>query len=508
MGKKRLAAWILALTLGLTCAGCGEEVEETTPTPQPTPELLEEEFALPRTQSSLHPILGSDQTNLTLAPLIWEGLFALDQSFTPQPLLCQSYGVSEDGLTWTFTLRSGVTFSDGTPLTAEDVSKSLLLAQGANSRFAGRLSQVQSINAQDESTLVITLTSPNGGLPALLDIPIVRGEGDVPLGTGPYRLEGQGEEAGLVARDDWWRQLPLPLERIPLRTVGGADELIHAFDTKEVGLVTTDLTGTNSLGYSSGYEVWDFPSTTMLYVGFQTRSGPCQEAAVRRALLRGLDRATVANTLYARHAQAAALPISPSSPLYDQDLAQQLDYSPQAMEELLLQAGYTKEEGVFVKGGSPLSLTLLVNVDSAFKSNTARYLAETLTQLGVTVEVQALPWADYLSALEEGAFDLYLGETQLMADFDLNFLVGQGGSMNYGGYVDGSIQGLLSAFRGAQEGARPQAALNLCQALCQSAPIAPLCFKMGTVLTQWGQVTGLTPTRQDAFYGFNWSLVE
>lgn len=507
MGRKRLAAWIL--TLALACAGCRGEIAEVTPTPQPTPTPVEKkEFALARTQSTLHPILGSDQTNLTLAPLIWEGLFALDQSFTPQPVLCQSYGVSQDGLTWTFTIRGGVTFSDGTSLTAGDVASSLQMARGAGSRFAGRLSQVQSVSAQDEKTLTIALSTPNGGLPALLDIPVVRGEGETPLGTGPYRLEEQGEEGRLVARTDWWRGLPLPLEQIPLKGVGGADELIHAFDTREVGLVTTDLTGTNSLGYSEGYEVWDCPSTTMLYVGFQTRSGPCQDPAVRRALMRGLDRNTVANTLYAHHAQASALPAPPSSPLYDQELAQDLEYAPQTMEELLLQAGYAKEGGVFVKAGTSLRLELAVNADSAFKTNTARYLAQTLTQIGVEVEVQALSWTEYLSALEKGDFDLYLGETQLTADFDLSFLVGQGGSMNYGGYGDESVQSLLAAFRGTQEGGRTQAARALYQALAQSAPIAPLCFKTGAVLTQWGQVAGLTPTKQDAFYGFAWSLTE
>ena len=83
---------------------------------------------------SLHPVLAENRANLTLAPLLYEPLFQLDGQFQPQGVLCQSSAVSEDGLTWTFTLRSGVTFSDGTPLTGEAVADALNLARQEGSR--------------------------------------------------------------------------------------------------------------------------------------------------------------------------------------------------------------------------------------------------------------------------------------------------------------------------------------------------------------------------------------
>jgi peptide/nickel transport system substrate-binding protein len=184
---------------------------------------------------------------------------------------------------------------------------------GSSSRYAARLSDVRSVRAADERTLTVTLSSPNGSLPALLDIPVVKGESEEPLGTGPYVIVGSGDDEQLVRRADWWRNKTIPLGTIPLLTMSGPDSLIYAFDTYDVSLVTADLTGTNALGFSTGYEAWDCPTTTMIYVGLKTAGGACADSAVRRAISRALDRTSVAGALFIRHAEAAVLPVSPDS---------------------------------------------------------------------------------------------------------------------------------------------------------------------------------------------------
>ncbi|UQT50639.1 hypothetical protein M5E87_08870 [Flavonifractor plautii] len=106
----------------------------------------------------------------------------------------------------------------------------------------------------------------------------------------------------------------MPRDTIPLRAIQEADDLIHAFDTRDIALVSTDLTGTNALGFSGSFAAVDYPTSTMLYVGFNTADGPCRSAQVRQALLRGFDRAAVSTAQFSRHAQPAALPVSPASP--------------------------------------------------------------------------------------------------------------------------------------------------------------------------------------------------
>ena len=130
---------VLALCLGvlLALSGCGEPEPVPTPTPSPEPSPTQTpqppaRFSLGYdTAASHHPITGESQVNQELTGLVYQGLYELDNTFTPQPVLAQSAAVSGDGLVWTFTLKPGAAFSDGTPLTAQHGADSLNAARAA-----------------------------------------------------------------------------------------------------------------------------------------------------------------------------------------------------------------------------------------------------------------------------------------------------------------------------------------------------------------------------------------
>ena len=502
---RRILVLLLCCALLSGCAGGAGETDisssasasvsssasSSAQTPQ-TPSASSAPFALAAFPAhSFHPVLAESTANLSLAPLLYEGLFTLDSQFQAQPLLCQSWFVSSDGLTWTFVLQPGITFSDGTPLTGELAAQALELARGPGSRYAARLSSVLSVQGSGDQ-VSITLSQPNGALPQLLDIPIALGDGPRPLGTGPYVLTDTGGELSLTARSDWRLGGDgLPAQQISLISLNRSDELMSAFNAGEVTLMDVDLTGNSALGSTGRYQVWDYNATQMLSLCFNVGQGLCRQADVRQAISQAIDREYVADTVLARHAVPSALPVHPDSPWYDQALAEEAGYDPSVLTQLGLE-------------GRPL--TLAVNIENTAKSAAATYIAQQLQRAGLVVTVERLPWEDYLEALSRGRFDLYLGEVYLTPDFDLTPLVGTGGSLNYGGWSNGTTQSLLSAFRTAQgEGRRSAAALY--RHLLQQAPIAPLCFQNGTVLTQYGRVEGLSPVYGNIFSGLdNWSI--
>ena len=132
---KRVLCAVLPLLLLLTaCVPSGQtQTPQPSETPAPSESVSPSPTAVPDVEplalawdpdSSLAP-LEANAVNRGLAPLVFEGLFALDGSFQPQNVLCHSYSQTENGLSWTFTLRSGVTFSDGTPLTGEIAARCL-----------------------------------------------------------------------------------------------------------------------------------------------------------------------------------------------------------------------------------------------------------------------------------------------------------------------------------------------------------------------------------------------
>ena len=519
---KRLTR-VLALCLCglLALAGCNGPAPQPTasaepspsPAPAPSPTVPPDPAQLRLgwdPTASLHPITGDSQVNQELTGLVYQGLYELDNTFTPQPVLARSASVGEDGLTWTITLAAGTVFSDGTPLTAQHVAASLEAAR-ASPLYAARLAEAASVTA-GEDAVYITLSVPNGNLPALLDIPIVLEQGQTaqspeeggeqlpapPLGTGCYQYQQTGDGMSLQANPYYKDASSLPYAAIPLTAVSEAAERIAAFDSGDITAVTTDFTSPYALGYSSCYEAADYPTTSLLYVGFRA-SGVCGSAEVRQAFSRAFDRDALVSVELSGHGDPSALPVSPLSGEYSKAAAARLEYDPDGAGQLLSQAGYTRNEddGLFYNGAAPLAVTLAVNSDNDVRQAVAAELAGGLEALGVTVTVNHLPWEDFTAALAAGQFDLYIGEVRLPGDFDPSALLT--GALNYGGFYHEGLSGALARWKAARGDQRAQAAHALWEQFAQTAPFAPLCFKQGSLLMRWGMASDLQPTRGNPY---------
>lgn len=509
---KRLAALLLAAAMALSgCAALAEpdEIEadwenyqQTVPREEPeAPEQPEPNypaaFSLPYHRSqSLDPVICGEGVQEAVASLIYEPLFALNGQFQPEPVLCESYAWNDAGLVCTLTLREGVTFSDGSPLTARDVAETLQRARESE-RYAYRLRGVASAAANRTGQVVITLTAPNRGLPALLDVPIVKRTTAgqlVPVGTGPYRFVSDGGDF-LQAREDWWQQKRLPVETIPLVQAKDWETARFLFDSGRVELLTADPTGDPSLVAGKARAAGQ-PTTVMQFIGFNTAEGRLFASPVLRSLFsQGIDRDTLVERQLVQLAAAAQFPLPPLSPLYPKDLEKR--YSQEETLAALRNAGQDS--------GETRELTLLVSEGNVFRSASARFIAEKLSLLDWEITVAELPWEEYLAALEAGEFDLYFGEVRLTADWDLTDLVGREGLLNYGGYGTDVMDQLLEQFAGAED--RASAARLLMSYLQTSAPIAPVCFKNYAVLTHPDVVEGISPAASGIFRNMeDWTI--
>lgn len=505
---RRWLSLFLAVCLGLSLTGCQPEVDDPEPPPSetvspfPTKSPETAQFSLAYDPgASLHPLTGDSQTNQDLTGLVYQGLYELDNEFVPHPVLAASGEPGGDGYSWTFTVKQGVMFSDGTPLTAQHAAASLNTARTAGP-YAARLSAVTGVTAADETTLTVYLSAPNGNLPALLDIPVVlEGEpGSAPLGTGCYQYEAAGERLYLQTNPHHAGGAALPYATIPLTAAATANERIAAFDSGAVTAVTTEFSSPYALGYAGSYETCDYPTTNLLYMGFKATGGPCQSALVRQAFSRAFDRESLVQVELSGHGDAACLPVSPLCGDYDQASAALLEYDLEQAAGLLAQAGYERneEDNLLYHRRTPLAVTVLVNSDNESRQAAADALAASLTQLGASVTVDTLPWDNYVQALAAGRFDIYIGEVRLTGDFDPSPLLT--GALNYGGYSDWELTQALTAWKSAQGEARTQAAQALWAKFVQDAPIAPLCFKRGSLLVRWGMASNLQPTRANPFY--------
>ena len=509
---KRLLALLLTVLTLLGLSGCANW-DEGTYSNDPLDELakyyqtdVEETppaltvFALPYLGGeTLDPITCADGVQLTLSSLLYEPLYRLTPQFEVENVLAQSESYDAESFTYTIRLRSGVQFSDGSPLTAQDVAASLLRAQ-QSSRYAARLADVTGIRVPDSSTVTIQLARDRRTFTALLDIPIVRSGTEAqlfPVGTGPYAKDETGD--ALCRNSRWWRTVSLPFDTISLLSYKSSEAAAYAFSSHDVHLLAYDMTGTGADVASTSGSYTDADTTILQFLGFNMARGLFQDADMRRAISLAVDRSAIVSAYLVGHGTEAQFPINPASALYPTALEQSSTAGDcaAAMAELNMADG----EGVY-------NLTLLVNSENSFKTAAAQEIAQALNQYDFDVTVRALPWDEYLTALAEGRFDLYYGECKLTADWDVTPLLGTGGSLNYGGWSDAVMDTQLAACLTAENEERRSVTLEaLCRRLQSQTPFIPICFKRTSVLLPYDTVDVITPTAADPFYRLeNWTV--
>lgn len=555
MNIRRISALTIALSLLLSLTACGGQGDSSQGSASDAAPAASDQssggasaaqsFSLGYYKGEgLHPYTCSNTTNQNLMGLIYEPLFAIDQTFATEPCLAKSCTIqvtsasgseeekdtegdaSETGTegdetdqkdaskkekkkeqprskiagktTCTIQLRDDVTFSDGTSLSAEDVVYSLEQAKGKGSIYRERLSDVTSITASGSTTVVIEINAADAAFDSLLDIPIIsRSGGSNPIGTGPYVLNTKkGKAVSMTRNTNWWQEGTLPADTITLYAADDSDMMIFGFGSGSISMVNTDLTGTNALSYTGDYNVVDYPTTSMLYVGCNTHSGPCQNQSFRQALYYVFDRDTLATKMLSGHAEPTVLPVSPKSKLYDEKLAETYAWSEETAKKKLADGHYYNQ-----------TLKLIVNKESAFKTAFAEEMKKELEAIGIKVQVEALAWDEFADALDERSFDLYLGEVKLKSNFDLTAVIGSNGNLNYGGYQDKDLEKLLTKFQTVDKASRAAVAKNLYKAVADAAATIPLCFKNHSVLTHWSANASIAPTQQNLFYHIaEWDL--
>ena len=395
-------------------------------------------------------------------------------------------------------MRGGVKFSDGTPLTANHVAATLERARWSP-RYTGRLSDVRSIRTGDGQVL-ITLSRPNASFIARLDIPIVKAgtEGDpAPVGTGRFLWHQDEDAPVLLPNPESWRKESLPLRQIPLVSCKDSDSMAYAFFSRKVQLVTWDLTGTipfNATGVSS---YTDAPTSIMQYLGFNLKSPLFSNPALRAAISLGIDRDACVGSHLLNHAMAAEFPLSPVSPLYPADLAR--SYSAASYAAAMEELGFT--------AGKERRATMIVSAENTFRLEMARQIALELSKYDLKIDVTPLPWTDFQAALSAGQYDLYYAECKLPADWDLSALLAPDGTLNFSGYTDEQLPGLLAEASSATGTLRADALQALCAHLQQQAPIVPVCFKNISVLLPDKTVKIAAPTATDPFFHLkDWTI--
>lgn len=495
---RKTRSLIALLLLCLLAAGCSKEPERLSPATEPTGQVLVQSPTEPtqpldfgmvyQPEAGMNPYQCLRLANRPVISLLYQGLFSVTSQFRAEPVLCQSFSCTEDLTSYTFTLADA-TFSDGSPVTAEDVAASLRASMGS-AYYGDRLERVSEITTSG-NTVTLQLRQPHENLPLLLDIPIVRQEdvaAALPVGSGAYVLRQSGTGAVLLRRADWWSEYPgaAQFDSIRLTACASPAEIRDLFEFGGIHLVTEDPGSPSYLQYRSDYELWEYGTGILLYLGCNRNSDIGSNGLVRAALVRAVDRESLTG-FYRDFAQAAYLPASPQSDFYDSTLAASYSYDPTILQGILRDANLTGKE-----------VTLLVCSDTTARVDAARAIADNLNACGLKVTVNALPGGEYDDALYYGNYDLHLGETRLSPNFDLSPFFQSGGSLSYGGMANSTCYDLcLSALENSGN------YYDLHRAVMDDGGLCPLLFRTYAVYATRGALTGLMPGVDNVFHTAN-----
>ncbi len=555
--RKKLFEILLALCMVTNLAACGEQesasisLSESVTSFGGIPELAEGQaaqsvvpgtFSMPYGESyGWNPYSCVSMENQAVMSLIYQGLFTLTPDFEAEPVLAESYTVSEDGCTYTIKLQSA-RFSSGSSLKAEDVVYSMGQAAGSV-LYQARFRDIIGYEYTAEDTVVIHLERANDRLPCLLNFPIIPNQSGTaePVGTGPFVRNG----TVLLKDQNWWQGADtIALERVELYASASAEDTRDHFEIDMVHFVYNAPTASTAAEFHCDYELWNSRNTVMQYIGFNIMEGVCQDSRIRKAIIRAIDRAEIAESVYHNFADPASLPVAPTSSIYDEELAGNYDYdAAEALSELLASGSFYLPEDDPVRTGedaetaepeededenievspkaeeetlpSPESETsaengeegdeeeelefnnivLLVLAGNTGRSNAAKMAADCLEDVGFTVEIKVLEQEEFVYTINTGEYDLYYADVNLTPDFDIRSLLLTGGVLNYSYISDATLEEL---FDSAMENSGNR--YDLYQYVMEKAYLCPILFQNNAVFTTRGMFTGLNPALGNPFY--------
>jgi peptide/nickel transport system substrate-binding protein len=415
------AAYVAFMAGGVTaleaCANAGQGGQTQNETPQKGGTLIEGWSTEPQ---YLLPVRSADVYSNVANRLLFEGLLYLDNKGNLQPNFAEKAPeVSADGLTYTFKLRSDIKWSDGSPVTPDDVVFTYQLYY--DKKYDGLLGNsrptaIRYIKNVTASGNTITLESASRYAPFLITygvVPIVPQKilgtktaaelntdpfnSGPPISNGKFKFQSWTKGDKLVlARNDGYFRGPINVDSWVYKKVPDSVAVLQQLKTGEIDVGRLDPSTYEEAKAEQSLNVLSFQTFGFDEFVFQLDPARPQgqilsDVAVRQALVYGLDRQAMVNASYFGQATVANSPIPPISWAYNKGVNPKYPYDAKKAGELLDGAGWKLGAGgVREKAGQKLTLDLVTNADNQVRMKNLQIMQEQWKKIGVDAQIRSL----------------------------------------------------------------------------------------------------------------------
>jgi peptide/nickel transport system substrate-binding protein len=385
---------------------------------------------------TLNPVIGYAVSEYEVWNVQYAGLTTRAAAdFAPEPGLAESWVEDEPGLQYTYTLREGLAWSDGTPLTAEDVAWNVNTSR--DQEWANYVSTVANLSAEviDERTVTITSSVPDPKLPTLevyivpkhIWEPVADPEtietydGLDGVGSGPFVIDDYTSEESLtmVANDNYYGGRP-PIDRIIYRYFSNPDAMVAALDRGEIDAATDipasaveSLEGNDDIVVVTGAQ-GGFEEIALNLGGAEGQPHPAiLDLEFRRAMNHAIDKAAAVEDLWFGLAEPATTISAGADRKWVPDIPEdeQLGYDPDLANTMLDDAGYLDTNGDGFRempgGGDNIVLRHAVNTDGDLAGSIGELFSGWMNAIGIEVQLDAYDQDQLYGVIVDGTYDTF-----------------------------------------------------------------------------------------------------
>ena len=511
--KKKLTALLMALVLiSFGFAGCksgdtgktgGEMSKENTL-------VYGSEFE----DDKINPILATTYED----DFLFRGLMRQDKDCVPQKDIAKAVEISEDKLTYTFSLRDDVKFHDGTKLTADDVVFTIqsIMDPAVNSSRAVEFQEVAGIEKIDDYKVKVTLKQE---FPPLLEkmtvgiVPRHAFEGQnindadfnhKPIGAGPYKFEAwtTGESLTMSRFEDYYGKTP-QIENVIFKFLPDYNTRAMQLESGEIDFAYIEPSQVEKVNNNDSLEAYVCNTADYRCMNYNfVKTDLFKDVRVRQALSYATNKEEIVKSIAHGYGYAAYSPIQANK--FAVDNVEKYSYNPDKAASLLAEAGWKKgDDGILTKDGKKFAFTLTAPISDEVRVNIANALASEWKNLGVDVTVEALDW-NAIDIFECEAFVLGFGspfdadtDTYPMFESDCN----EPPFKNYGSYNNAQVDAALKAARVAgSDEERAQEYAKFQEAFAQDPPYDMICY-LNAIYAANTRISGVSTERVLGHHG-------
>ena len=332
---------------------------------------------------------------------IFEGLVKPNSDGEMIPAVAEKYTLSEDGTTYTFTLREGVKFHNGQTVTAEDVVYSInrcaAVPEGQEKPLVAAFSAVKSVEALDEKTVAVTIAQRDLEFISYMTAAIIpadyENQDTAPVGTGPFKFVSRTPQQDFVMErfEDYWGA-PAWLDKVTYKICENADALVMNLNGGAIDLCA-HLTSAQASQLNQNFQVLEGTMNLVQAIYLNNQAKPFDNQLVRQALCYAIDRQGIMDMVADGHGTAVGSSIYPAFTKYFlPELVDKYPHDVAKAKELLAQAGY------------PDGFDMTISVPNNYQPHmdTAEVVAEQLREAGINVTIQPVEWSTWLDTIYNG----------------------------------------------------------------------------------------------------------